>query len=77
MRVALAGALFIQPDLLMLDVMLVIFSFPLSHVHICCFQEPTNHLDLEAVLWLQQYLQNYPYTVLLVSHDRAFLNEVK
>ena len=57
MRVALAGALFIEPDLLMLD-------------------EPTNHLDLEAVLWLETYLQNYPHTILLVSHDRAFLNEV-
>ena len=38
--------------------------------------EPTNHLDLEAVLWLEDYLQGYPHTVLLVSHDRAFLNEV-
>lgn len=38
--------------------------------------EPTNHLDLEAVLWLQNYLLNYPHTILLVSHDRAFLNEV-
>ena len=57
MRVALASALFIEPDLLMLD-------------------EPTNHLDLEAVLWLQNYLLQYPHTVLLVSHDRAFLNEV-
>ena len=31
---------------------------------------------MEAVLWLQNYLQTYPHTVLLVSHDRAFLNEV-
>jgi len=38
--------------------------------------EPTNHLDLEAVLWLQEYLKSYPKTILLVSHDRAFLNEV-
>jgi len=38
--------------------------------------EPTNHLDLEAVLWLQHHLQTYPHTVLVVSHDRAFLNEV-
>mmetsp|Transcript_39043 Transcript_39043/g.115720 ORF Transcript_39043/g.115720 Transcript_39043/m.115720 type:complete len:365 (+) Transcript_39043:1-1095(+) len=38
--------------------------------------EPTNHLDLEAVLWLQNHLQTYPHTVLVVSHDRAFLNEV-
>jgi ATP-binding cassette, subfamily F, member 3 len=33
-------------------------------------------LDLEAVLWLQSYLQTYQHTVLLVSHDRSFLNEV-
>jgi ATPase subunit of ABC transporter with duplicated ATPase domains len=38
--------------------------------------EPTNHLDLEAVIWLQEYLKGYPKTLLLVSHDRAFLNEV-
>jgi ATP-binding cassette subfamily F protein 3 len=36
--------------------------------------EPTNHLDLEAVIWLQTYLLQYPHTVILVSHDRAFLN---
>lgn len=57
MRVAIAAALFIEPDVLMLD-------------------EPTNHLDLEAVLWLENYLKSYEKTVLLVSHDRAFLNEV-
>lgn len=38
--------------------------------------EPTNHLDLEAVLWLEDYLQSYRHTVLLVSHDRAFLDDV-
>lgn len=38
--------------------------------------EPTNHLDLEAVLWLQEYLKSYVNTVLLVSHDRSFLNDV-
>jgi ATP-binding cassette, subfamily F, member 3 len=38
--------------------------------------EPTNHLDLEAVLWLQEYLKGYSNTVLLVSHDKIFLNEV-
>ena len=38
--------------------------------------EPTNHLDLEAVLWLESYLQEYKHTLVVVSHDRGFLNEV-
>ncbi len=38
--------------------------------------EPTNHLDLEATLWLDSYLRNYSGTLLLVSHDRALLNNV-
>jgi len=36
--------------------------------------EPTNHLDLEAALWLEGFVRSYPRTVLLVSHDRHFLN---
>ncbi len=36
--------------------------------------EPTNYLDLEGVIWLETYLKTYPYTVLLVSHDRDLLN---
>jgi ATP-binding cassette subfamily F protein 3 len=36
--------------------------------------EPTNHLDLEAIIWLEQYLARYPGSILLVSHDREFLN---
>ena len=36
--------------------------------------EPTNHLDLEAVLWLEQWLANYAGTLLLISHDREFLD---
>jgi len=38
--------------------------------------EPTNHLDLDAVLWLETWLRGYPGTLLLVSHDREFLDGV-
>lgn len=38
--------------------------------------EPTNHLDLDAVLWLEQWLKKYSGTLLLISHDREFLDEV-
>ncbi|MDD3178967.1 MAG: ATP-binding cassette domain-containing protein [Opitutaceae bacterium] len=38
--------------------------------------EPTNHLDLEALLWFQAYLRNYPGGLVIISHDRAFLNEL-
>ena len=38
--------------------------------------EPTNHLDLDAVLWLESWLKSYPGTLLLVSHDREFLDGV-
>jgi len=57
MRLALARALFCEPDLLLLD-------------------EPSNMLDVPSITFLSDYLQTYPSTVLVVSHDRSFLNEV-
>ena len=38
--------------------------------------EPTNHLDLDAVIWLERWLKNYPGTLILISHDRDFLDPV-
>ncbi|UZJ43973.1 ATP-binding cassette domain-containing protein [Marinimicrobium sp. C6131] len=38
--------------------------------------EPTNHLDLDATLWLEQWLQRYPGTLIIISHDRDFLDNV-
>lgn len=38
--------------------------------------EPTNHLDLESLIWFQDYLQGYPGAILMISHDREFLNSL-
>ncbi|WP_053038231.1 ABC-F family ATP-binding cassette domain-containing protein [Staphylococcus haemolyticus] len=38
--------------------------------------EPTNHLDFESITWLINYVKQYPHTVLFVTHDRYFLNEI-
>ena len=43
---------------------------------IILLDEPTNHLDLDAVTWLEDFLMEYPGTVIVVSHDRYFLNNV-
>lgn len=44
--------------------------------HILLLDEPTNHLDFRAITWLEEFLINYPNTVIVVSHDRHFLNKV-
>lgn len=48
----------------------------LSNPDILLLDEPTNHLDAESVQWLEQYLQNFPGTVIAVTHDRYFLDNV-
>ena len=48
----------------------------LTKPDILLLDEPTNHLDLNSIAWLETYLLNYPGAVLIVSHDRYFLNRV-
>ena len=48
----------------------------LRHPNFLLLDEPTNHLDLASLEWLETYLQNYEGTVLLVSHDRRFLDNL-
>lgn len=48
----------------------------LSEPEMLLLDEPTNHLDAESVAWLERYLENYPGTVVAVTHDRYFLDNV-
>jgi len=48
----------------------------LQRPNLLLLDEPTNHLDLPARDWLESYLQDYPYAIVLVSHDRFFLDQV-
>lgn len=74
MRLALARALFCEPDLLLLDGTSV-FAFVNKGIMLT-FLEPSNMLDVPSITFLSNYLQTYPSTVFVVSHDRAFLNEI-
>ena len=48
----------------------------ISRSDLLLLDEPTNHLDLDAVIWLESWLKNYAGTLLLISHDRDFLDKV-
>ena len=51
-------------------------SLLFSEPDLLLLDEPSNHLDLEAVLWLEDFLKSYPATIVIVSHERDFLNSV-
>ena len=48
----------------------------LQRPHVLLLDEPTNHLDLDARNWLEEFLADYPYALILVSHDRYFMDRV-
>ncbi len=55
---------------------LLLAKLLIAHPDALLLDEPTNHLDLESLLWLEQFLKAYDGTILMVSHDRSFLNLV-
>lgn len=48
----------------------------LSEPTVLFIDEPTNHLDIDGILWFEKYIKHLPITVMMISHDRSFLNNV-
>ncbi len=71
---------FLQKDFSLLSggekTTVVLGKLLIDHPDILLLDEPTNHLDVDAVEWLEEYLTNYKGTVIIVSHDRYFLDHV-
>ena len=44
--------------------------------NVLLLDEPTNHLDVESIEWLENYLKNYPHAIIMVSHDRYFIDQI-
>ena len=55
---------------------LLLVDVPLQKPDLIILDEPTNHLDLNSIAWLETYLLNYKGAVLIVSHDRYFLDKI-
>ena len=59
-------------ELTKLSLLRLLFSKP----DLLILDEPTNHLDIKSILWLEEYLKSYPNAILVVSHDRMFLDHI-
>ncbi len=67
---------FRQDDGYSIDLRIALAKLLLGRPGLLLLDEPTNHLDLDARNWLEEYLSTYPHAVILVSHDRYFLDAV-